>query len=96
MEIQIARYAVGKTLRALGRPAEAVEMLEPAAAWADARGAADGWFHEELAEQYAALGRKRDAAEHATTALSLLAEQDPSLEGDRARVERLRSIATEG
>ena len=32
-EIEIARYAVGKTLRALGRPGEAAPLLEQAVAW---------------------------------------------------------------
>ena len=49
-EIEIARYALGKTLRALGRPDEAAALLEQAVAWAAAAGAPDGWFHEELAE----------------------------------------------
>jgi tetratricopeptide (TPR) repeat protein len=96
MEIEIARYAVGRTLRALGRPAEAAELLEVATTWADANGAPDGWFHEELAEDYAALGSSREAADHASAALTLLAEQDPSLETDRGRLERLRSIAEDG
>ena len=46
---EIARYAVGKTLRALGRPAEAVPLLEHAVAWSETANAPDGWFHEELA-----------------------------------------------
>jgi tetratricopeptide (TPR) repeat protein len=95
MEIEIARYAVGKTLRALGRPVEAAELLERAATWADANGTPDGWFHEELAEDYASMGQRTDAAEHASTALRLLADQDPSLEADRSRLERLRSLASE-
>ena len=55
--IAIARYAVAKTLRALGRPEEAVVHIESAAA----SDADDGWFQEELAETYAALGRNEDA-----------------------------------
>ena len=63
--IEIARYAVGKALRGLGRSNEAVPLLERAVAWAEAQGAPDGWFHEELAEEYAALGRGSDAREEA-------------------------------
>ncbi len=75
--IEIARYAVGKALRALGRSAEAVPLLEQAVAWAQREGAPDGWFHEELAEEYAALGRADDAREQARLALPLLAGGRP-------------------
>jgi tetratricopeptide (TPR) repeat protein len=89
--IEIARYAVAKTLRALGRAGEALPMLEEGAAWARARGRPDGWFHEELAETYAALGRDDDAREQARLALALLEAEDPSFDGDRAA--RMRSLA---
>ena len=88
-EIAIARYAVGKTLRALGRPAEAAAALEQAVA----AGEPDGWFHEELAEDYAALGREVDAREQARLALPLLLESDASLSADAERVARLRALA---
>lgn len=86
-EIQIARYAVGKTLRALGRAAEAVGHLAQAVEWTRAVGKPDGWFHEELAEDYAAVGREDDAREHATLALNA----PPPPEGER--LERLRDLA---
>jgi tetratricopeptide (TPR) repeat protein len=87
--IAIARYAVAKTLRALGRPEEAVAHIESAAASDDG----DGWFHEELAETYAALGRDAEAATHAGRALALLPGADASFEGDRARKSRLQELA---
>jgi tetratricopeptide (TPR) repeat protein len=55
---EIARYAVGKTLRALGRVDEAIAQLEIAVAWAAAAGVDDPYFREELAECYAAAGRE--------------------------------------
>jgi tetratricopeptide (TPR) repeat protein len=91
LEIEIARYCMGKALRALGRPAEAASQLERAVAWASESGAPDGWFHEELAEDYAALGREADAREQARLALPLLEADDPSFDGERA--ERLRALA---
>jgi tetratricopeptide (TPR) repeat protein len=94
-EIEIARYAVGKTLRALGRPADAAAMLEQAVAWARSEGRPDGWFHEELAEDYAALGREAEAREQAKLALPLLREADPSFEAETERVARLRRLAAE-
>ena len=90
-EIEIARYAVGRALRAVGRPAEAAAQLEQAVAWAQDRGSPDGWFHEELAEDYAALGRGDDAREQARLAIPILERDDPSFEGERA--ERLRKLA---
>jgi len=90
---EIARYAVGKTLRALGRSGEAVPLLEQAVAWADSVGAPDGWFHEELAEEYAAIGRDDDARVHARLAEPLLLAADPSFADDADRVARLRTLA---
>jgi tetratricopeptide (TPR) repeat protein len=90
--IEIARYAVGKTLRALGRAGEAVPLLETAVAWAAGAGTPDGWFHEELAEEYAAVGRLGDAAEQARLALPLLERDDPALADDTARRDRLADL----
>ena len=39
--IEIARYAVARTLRALQRPAEAAALLEQSVAWADTEGRHD-------------------------------------------------------
>jgi len=86
--IEIARYAVGRALRALGRAAEAVPLLEQAAAWADGHGRPDSFFHEELAEEYAAVGRAAAAHEHARQALVLV---DADTEPERAA--RLRELA---
>jgi tetratricopeptide (TPR) repeat protein len=94
-EIEIARYAIGKTLRALGRPAEAAATLEQAVAWTRTAGEPDGWFHEELAEDYAALGRNDEAREQARLALPLRVAADPSLPADRDRLARLRALAGE-
>jgi tetratricopeptide (TPR) repeat protein len=92
-EIEIARYAVGKTLRALGQAEEAAPLLEQAVAAAEAAGRPDGWFHEELAEIYAALGREDAAREQARLALPLLHADDPSLAQDAERSARLRGLA---
>jgi tetratricopeptide (TPR) repeat protein len=89
-EREIARYAVGKTLRMLGRATEAAALLEQAVSWTERTGRPDGWFHEELAEDYAALGRLDGARAQATLAIPLLEETDPSFAG---RAERLRSLA---
>ncbi len=59
-------------------------------------GTPDGWFHEELAESYAALGHVGEAREQARLALALLLAVDPSFEDDVERVTRLRSLAGAG
>ena len=87
--VAIARYAVGKALRGVGRADEAAAALERCVAWAAEAGVEDDYFHEELAEDYAALGRDADAREQARRALALVSEDEP------ARVARLRELATE-
>jgi len=82
-EIEIARYAVAKTERALGRAEEAARLLEQCVAGSDP----DSYFHEELAEAYAVLGRREEAGEQAKLALALVAPED-----DRAT--RLRELAS--
>ena len=91
--IEIARYAVDKTLRALGRPRLGIPYLERAVAWAEHVGIADGWFHEELAEEYAAVGRLDEARDQARLALPLLEEADPGFVEDSERAARLRDLA---
>lgn len=91
--LRLAHYAVAKTLRALGRAAEAAAHAEWAVESAEGDGTPDGWYHEELAETYAALGRHDDAARHAKRALALLAEADDSFDPDGERATRLRSYA---
>jgi tetratricopeptide (TPR) repeat protein len=93
--IEIARYAVGKTLRALERADEAIPLLETAVAWAARVDRPDGWFHEELAEEYAAVGRSDDAREQARLAIPLLEADDPSLADDEERRTRLAALAAE-
>jgi tetratricopeptide (TPR) repeat protein len=69
--IEIARYAVAVALRTLGRPAEAADRAERAVAWSLRSGHDDPYFHLELAEDYAALGRAADAAAQARRALEV-------------------------
>jgi len=75
-EREVARYAVGKALRALGRLDEATAQLELAVAWATEAGIETPYFHEELAECYAATGRTEDARLQAERALKLFSEHD--------------------
>ncbi|MBM7785462.1 tetratricopeptide repeat protein [Tenggerimyces flavus] len=67
-QLQLARYAVAKALRALGRANEAIALLELAVAETPEP---DGWFHHELAESYTAIGDETQATEHARIAANL-------------------------
>jgi tetratricopeptide (TPR) repeat protein len=89
--IALARYAVGKALRAVGRADEALPLLEQAVAWADGVGRPDGWYHEELAEEYAATGRPDEARTQASLALHLLREEDSAFAGS-VREARLQAL----
>jgi tetratricopeptide (TPR) repeat protein len=57
--IAFAKYGVGATLRALGRPEEAVTMLEAAVAWAQRDGRPGADYEEELALALREAGRSR-------------------------------------
>src|SRR6266536_173903 len=72
---------LGMTLRSLGRAEESVALLEAAVAWAEESGTPDAWFHEELAEDYAAVGRTDEARTQAELALKLI---DGDAEPNRA------------
>ena len=75
-EREIARYAVGKALRALGRIDEATSRLELAVAWAAEAGVETPYFHEELAECYAAAGRLEEARVQAGRAVELFGDDE--------------------
>jgi tetratricopeptide (TPR) repeat protein len=94
--IALARYAVAKALRALGRADDGIAQAEAAVTWAEGAGRPDGWYHEELAETYAALGRTADAAEQARLAIPLLERDDSTFARDSGRVARLRELAAHG
>jgi tetratricopeptide (TPR) repeat protein len=93
--IAIARYAVGRALRRVGRAPEALPLLEQAVGWAVVQGEPDGWFHEELAEDYAAVGRIAEAGEQAALAIPLLESEDASFAADVERSARLRGLAAQ-
>ena len=94
--LALARYAVGKTLRALGRSDEAIPLLEQAVDWATGQGKPDGWYHEELALEYAELGRAHDARLHARLAIPLLERDDADFTDDDERRRRLETLALAG
>jgi tetratricopeptide (TPR) repeat protein len=90
----IARYSIGKTLRALGRHREAVRTQEEARSAFTARGEEDGYVYEELAEGYLALGKQNESCEAAATAVRLLSADDWFVKNEAARLKRLDELST--
>ena len=91
--IAVARWCVGRGLRALGRYAEALAAQQALAADLAARGEQDGYVDEELGENLLALGRGAEARPCFARAYAALA-QDSWLAGQEpARLARLRELA---
>lgn len=74
--IQMAEWAVGRTLRSLGRHEEALAVQERLAS--EAPGAEDGYVHEELGENLQALGRGAEARASFARARELLGQEPTS------------------
>ena len=92
-QIHIARWAVGRCLRALERPAEALEIQRALEAEDEAAGAADGFVYEELAENLAAMGRSDEAKPYFVKAADQLSQDPWFVENEAARLASLRDRA---
>lgn len=90
--LRIAWWTVARGLRALGRHAEAIAILERLQSEGAATGAPDGYVHEELAENLLALGRLDEARPQFLRAFALLKDAEDVM-ADPARLERLRGGA---
>lgn len=92
-ELRIARYAVIRTLRALGRIEEARRLAEETAATAATDGAQAPYVLEELAECRALLGDMDGARDSARQALAVLEHDQAFVRGEPERLARLRQLA---
>ncbi len=91
----VARWAVARGLRALGRLEEALAAQEGLAADRDAADVPeDGYVSEELGELLLALGREQEATEHFARAADLLGDDPWFAEHEAARLERLRDLGS--
>lgn len=87
-QARIARYSIGKTLRALGRLDEAlatqraIEKLSP-----------DGCVYEEIAECLLASKRRNEARPYFAQAYELLSKDEWLVTSEPKRVERLKQLA---
>lgn len=94
VQADIARYAQGRTLRAMGRCDEAFEIQAALLASAQSAGRpADGYVHEELAELYMLRNDTAAAATHAAHAYGALSHDRWHVRNEPARLQRLIAIA---
>jgi tetratricopeptide (TPR) repeat protein len=78
--------------RAMGRPGEALAIIEPVV---QKQSKPDGWLNEEYAECLLALGREPEATPHFRVAYDLLKDDRWVLNNEPAKLERLRRLAGE-
>jgi tetratricopeptide (TPR) repeat protein len=87
--IRVARWCVARTLRSLGRLAEALAAQQALEAECAAAGTPDGFVFEEIAECLLALGREEEARPWFARAHAELARDTWFAEAEPARLARL-------
>ena len=95
-QIHIARWAVGRCLRSLGRYAEALEIQRALEAEDQAAGAADGFVYEEVAENLTAIGRPDESRSYFAKAADQLSRDPWFVENESARLASLKERAGSG
>lgn len=92
-ETGIARWAVARTLRAMGRTDAALAMQQELQRMNREAGIDDPYVSEELGECLLVLGRPDEARPHFAAALEGLAADGWTAEHEPDRVDRLRALA---
>jgi tetratricopeptide (TPR) repeat protein len=93
-EIGIARWAVARMLRAVGRTDEALTAQEELSRDNAAGGIDDPYVSEEIGECLLALGRAGEARPHFAAAADQLAADEWVAANETERIARLRELAT--
>jgi len=91
--LRIAKWAVARALRSLGRTEEALRIQQDLKAEHKAAGTDDGYVEEELGECLYSLGRAAEAKPHFAEAYRLLTADPWVAENELQRIERLRTLA---
>lgn len=93
--IRIARWSVARTLRSLGRVAEALAAQQnlEAEIGGDVEAGPDGFVFEEIAECLVALDRAPEAAPWYGRAYAILSEDPWFAEAEAVRLERMRAAS---
>jgi tetratricopeptide (TPR) repeat protein len=94
LSVLIAGYSIGRTLRVMGNPEEAVQVLEETDAAFRARNETDGYVLEELALVYETLGRVDEARDSAGKAFEALSEDTWFVKNEAERLAYLEKLAT--
>jgi tetratricopeptide (TPR) repeat protein len=90
--IRIARYAVAKVHRVLGRVAEALAGQEALLRECELAREPDGYVHEEIGECLIALGREEEARPHFARAYELLSKDPWFPAEEKGRLERMKEL----
>jgi tetratricopeptide (TPR) repeat protein len=91
--IRVARYSVGKALRALGRVDEALAIQQGVQVEMEKVNEPDGYVYEELGECLLAQGKRDEARPFFKKAYDLLSK-DPDLADEPKRLQRLKELGT--
>jgi tetratricopeptide (TPR) repeat protein len=93
VETRIAKWAVARTYRSLGKLADALAMQRDLHAEWTAAGGSDGFVEEELAECLHALGQTAEARQWFGKAAVTLSADPWFVANEPARLKRLRELA---
>lgn len=91
--LRIARYSVGKTLRALGQLDRALTIQMELLDDAKQRNEPDGFVSEEVAECLLSQGKADEATPYFARAFELLSQDEWLTRDEPKRLERLRELA---
>lgn len=92
-EARLARWAVGRTLRALEQYEEALHVQEALRDELECCGHEDGYVYEELGEILLATGQPDEASPYFDHAYTLLSQDDWLTDHEPERLARLRALA---
>jgi tetratricopeptide (TPR) repeat protein len=92
-QIRVAKWAAARCLRSLGRYDDALTIQRALEAEHSARGSADGYVFEEIAENLAALGKPAEAKAYFGRAADELSKDEWFVKNEAARLANLKSRA---
>jgi tetratricopeptide (TPR) repeat protein len=95
-EIQIAKWSVARSLRSLGRHAEALKIQRALEEEHTLAGSTDGYVFEEIAENLAELGRLDEARPYFEQAFAELGKDEWFAQNEAARLAHLKERAEGG
>jgi len=90
--IRIAKYSVGRVLRALKRYPEALRMQEEARREGEAGGDHPGYVYEELGECHLALNQPEEARRYFGLAYDVLSKDAELVQSEPKRLQRIREL----